>query len=68
MLNAEFGPSWLGMMDAVSGKWDAKSARVGIVTHQIAWWTIGDRELFIATSKEDRETPFILVVGALPHG
>jgi hypothetical protein len=65
-LTAEFGPSWLGKRDPHSGEWDAKSAQVGIVAHQIAWWSVGDRELFIATSKEDRETPFILVVGALP--
>jgi hypothetical protein len=66
-LNEEFGPSWLGSKDPHSGEWDAKSTQVGIVTHHIAWWTVGDRELFIATSKEDHETPFILVVGSLPH-
>jgi hypothetical protein len=66
LLNAEFGPSWLGKRDSHSGSWDTKSKRIPIVPDRVAWWKVGNRELFLATSKEDRETPFFLVVGALP--
>jgi hypothetical protein len=65
-LDVEFGVSRRGEWNGETRQWDAQTERIPIsAVADAAWWTVDGCELFLAASKEDRETPFFLILGIL---